>query len=244
MLVLAKAYPEYSKKHNYTICTAGITESGEWRRIYPIPFDIYLKAKYSKRNWIEYEVKNDGNRDLRKESRKIDVDSIKIMEKEDVESVRGKLRDRITTLENLSSEYKKDKTSLCVIKPRLDDFELRDRDLDKSKRDFLMYQTTIIPTFKPDMFDKLPSYKFRCCGECNGHEIFCEDIEAVELYRKMKKSHKTPEECERGVRKKLFEWMRTRDLYFIVGTHFLYGTPLIISIIYPEYHGESLSSFL
>lgn len=243
MLVLAKAYPEYSKKYNYTICTVGITENGDWRRIYPIPFDIYLKSKYSKRNWIEYKINNDGNRDLRKESRKIDVDSIEIVGEEEIESVRSKLRGRLTTLEELSNNYKKDKTSLGVIRPRLDNFELRDRDLDKSKRDFLKYQTTIIPMFKPDMFDKLPSYKFRCCDECNGHEIFCEDIEAVELYRKMKKSHKTTEECEHGVKEKLFDWMRLRDLYFIIGTHFLYGTPLIISLIYPKYYGESLDNW-
>ena len=214
MLVLAKAYPEYSKKYNYTICTAGITENGDWRRIYPIPFDIYLKAKYSKRDWIEYEIRNEGNTDLRKESRKIDVDSIRIIKKEDVESVRSNLRDRITTLEEFVLEFKKDKTSLGVIKPRLDNFELRDRDLDKSKMDFLKFQTTIIPTFKPDMFDKLPSYKLRCCDECNGHEIFCIDIEAVELYRKMKNKHKNPEECERGVRKKLYDWMKMRDTIF------------------------------
>ena len=116
--------------------------------------------------------------------------------------------------------------------------------MDKSKRDFLKYQTTLIPTFKPDMFDKLPSYKFRCCDNCNGHEIFCEDIEAVELYRKMKRVHKNVEECEYSVKKKLFDWMKGRDLYFVIGTHFLYGTPLIISLIYPKYYGEYLDRFL
>jgi hypothetical protein len=41
----------------------------------------------------------------------------------------------------------------------------------------------------------------------------------------------------------LFDWMKKRDLYFIIGTHFIYGTPLIISLFYPEYYGESLDNF-
>lgn len=35
LLVLAKAAPEASKKYEELICVAGITEKGEWRRIYP-----------------------------------------------------------------------------------------------------------------------------------------------------------------------------------------------------------------
>lgn len=244
LLVLAKAYPEFSSKYGYTICTAGITENGEWRRIYPIPFDVYLKAKYSKRHWIEYEIREDDNPDARKESRKIDLDSIKVGGKEDSESIRNMLRDRIISLEKLAVEFKKDRTSLCVIKPRLDGFELRDRIMDKSKSDFIKFQTTLTPTFRPDLFEKLPSYEFRCCKDCAGHKIFCEDIEAVEVYRKMKYKYNDPGECESAVRYKLYDWMKKRELFFIIGTHFVYGTPIIISLIYPEYHGEPLTEFI
>lgn len=244
MLVLAKAYPEFSKKYNYTICTAGITEAGEWRRIYPIPFDNYLNTKYSKRDWIEYEINNDENTDVRKESRKVVLDSIHVVGNEDTESIRNMLRSRIISLEQLKMDFKRDKTSICVIKPRLEAFDLRDRVMDKSKNAFRKYQTTLTPVFKPDLFEKLPSYKFKCCMECTcSHEVFCEDIEAVELYRKMKNKYGDSQQCADGVKEKLYDWMKKRDLYFIIGTHFRFGTPIIISLFYPEYLGESIYSF-
>ena len=45
ILITVKAYPALSKKYNETVCTAGITEEGNWIRIYPIPF---RKLKYDK----------------------------------------------------------------------------------------------------------------------------------------------------------------------------------------------------
>ena len=33
ILVIAKAYPEVSTRDGEIVCTAGITENGEWRRI-------------------------------------------------------------------------------------------------------------------------------------------------------------------------------------------------------------------
>ena len=44
IVVLAKAYPTFSKKYGQVWCLAGMTEEGEWRRIYPIPMDTYLKV--------------------------------------------------------------------------------------------------------------------------------------------------------------------------------------------------------
>ncbi|MDE1768833.1 MAG: hypothetical protein KGH67_04430 [Candidatus Micrarchaeota archaeon] len=44
LLVLAKAAPEISSKYEHLVCVAGITESGEWRRIYPIPWKIFWES--------------------------------------------------------------------------------------------------------------------------------------------------------------------------------------------------------
>ncbi len=38
ILITVKTYPTLSKKYAELVCTAGVNEAGDWRRIYPIPF--------------------------------------------------------------------------------------------------------------------------------------------------------------------------------------------------------------
>ncbi len=54
VLVVVKTYPNPSMKHDETVCTAVISESGEWLRIYPVSFR-YLAPdqQYKKWQWIE-----------------------------------------------------------------------------------------------------------------------------------------------------------------------------------------------
>ena len=77
--MIVKTYPTPSEKYQETVCTAGITESGEWVRLYPIQFR-HLKAeqKFKKYTWIEIETKKNPQ-DLRPESYKVNSDSIKIL---------------------------------------------------------------------------------------------------------------------------------------------------------------------
>ena len=60
----------------------------------------------------------------------------------------------------------------------------------------------------------------------------------------MKKKYNNAKTVYDKVKEKLFYWMKKRDLYFIMGTHFVYGTWLIISLIYPKYYGEALDKWL
>ncbi|MDF1814754.1 MAG: hypothetical protein P1V20_21290, partial [Verrucomicrobiales bacterium] len=38
ILITVKTYPTLSTKYAELVCTAGVNENGEWRRIYPIQF--------------------------------------------------------------------------------------------------------------------------------------------------------------------------------------------------------------
>lgn len=244
MLVLAKAYPEYSKNHGWVMCTAGITEEGEWRRVYPIEMDIYLKDKFSKRNWIEYEIKEKEGWDSRKESKRVITNTIKVIGNEDIESTKEILNKKITTLEDLKKDYGEDRTSLGVIKPKIESFRLKDREWDERKKETITSQTTLTPTFKADLLDKRPEYVFKCGNKgCNTHKIICEDMEAMILYKKMKNKFSNPDIVFDKVKNKLFDFMKTRDLYFIMGSHFKFPTFIIISLFYPKYYGESLERF-
>ncbi len=45
VFLTVKAYPERSRKYGACVCTAGITESGEMIRLYPIPFETFRGGK-------------------------------------------------------------------------------------------------------------------------------------------------------------------------------------------------------
>ncbi|MCK4444562.1 MAG: hypothetical protein KAW09_08460, partial [Thermoplasmata archaeon] len=117
-LLLCIAYPEISPKFEIRFCMAGITEGGQFRRIYPVPLRIYRRTEFHKRRWLEYEVSGKG--DYRKESMKIDPRSIRIGEEMPYDDVRDILEDKVTTLEKLQDLWKKDNTSIGIVKPHVD----------------------------------------------------------------------------------------------------------------------------
>jgi hypothetical protein len=77
ILVLVKALPHVGQRHGETVCCAGVTIDGQWRRQYPIHFRR-LKDQFSRWQWIEYDWVAPGADDRRKESRRVQEDSIRI----------------------------------------------------------------------------------------------------------------------------------------------------------------------
>jgi hypothetical protein len=68
ILITVKTYPTLSRKYAELVCTAGVNESGDWRRIYPVRFRRLLDGqKYRKFQWIEAEIEKSGT-DCRPES--------------------------------------------------------------------------------------------------------------------------------------------------------------------------------
>ena len=68
VLVTVLTYPCPSEKYIETVCTAGITEDGEWIRIYPIKLRL-LHERLRKFSWYDFDVeKRSSNKDFRKES--------------------------------------------------------------------------------------------------------------------------------------------------------------------------------
>jgi hypothetical protein len=238
LLVLAKAYPIISKTYEHLVCIAGITETGEWRRIYPVPWEVFWKGKdtkFKKKQWIEYELKSATSSDGRPESRKIDFDTIKPLEEEDFIKIKKLLDERLTSLEELQSKSHTE-VSLGVIKPEIKDFVWQ-----KSQS----YERTLKmggqrsldgkPAVKIETPDKMFQYVFSCSAECTkNHTVMCEDWELGELYRKMKSKYPEKMAVEK-VRSRFLDYMKDLgEIYFIVGTHNIYGTYLIISVIYPR----------
>lgn len=81
VLVTVKTYPTLSKKYDRLVCTAGITEDGEWIRLYPVPWwDLEDDKKFKKFDWIEAKVKPAKEKLNRKESHKVKEGSIEIVD--------------------------------------------------------------------------------------------------------------------------------------------------------------------
>lgn len=127
VFITVKAYPEHSKRHGDVVCTAGITDEGEFIRLYPINTRIYFGAeKIKKYDWIEVECKKVTDEKLkRKESYRVRGDSIKIIDRS-FSVYKGKApwaeRNKIilnkisSSISDLKNAFKEDRTSLGLIK--------------------------------------------------------------------------------------------------------------------------------
>ena len=77
VLILVKALPHVGHRHGETICCAGVTADGKWRRLYPIRFRR-LKDQFRRWQWIEYDWIAPGPDDRRIESRRVQEDTIHV----------------------------------------------------------------------------------------------------------------------------------------------------------------------
>lgn len=120
ILVLVRACPEKSRKHGHRVCVAGITERGEWRRLYPFPFS-YGKGLigFRKRDIIEADVTIPGN-DKRSESRKVKA-FMNLHDRKGEKEVMNRIAPLTTSIERLESLG----ASLGVVKPDVSDLEVR-----------------------------------------------------------------------------------------------------------------------
>lgn len=242
MLVLAKASPVLSRKYEELVCVAGITDAGLWRRIYPVPWEFFWKAHgtgFRKKCWISYELQSTSQSDHRPESRKVKYETIRSEEEEKWNAVKKMLDERLTSLEDLAQKNQTE-VSLGVIKPKIldffqDDKKNYDKYLGQKEQRTLLGKSAV----RLDIPDKIFGYEFYCSEHCpKPHRIMCEDWEVGQLYRNCKQhqsdgkpGYSTEEEVFQKVKQKM---LSLKDAYFIIGTHFKYGTPIIVGIVYPR----------
>lgn len=81
ILITVRTYPTISKSYLETVCTAGITEAGQWYRLYPVPLR-YLDSEqqYHVWDWIKVSTKKSTS-DNRPESRNPNCNTLEIIGK-------------------------------------------------------------------------------------------------------------------------------------------------------------------
>lgn len=242
LLVLAKSAPIVSKSYEHLICVGGVTENNEWRRVYPVPLQLFWKGYgFKKKSWIEYELRSDKPSNHRQESRKIIPDSVKQLDEEDFANIQKLLQKRLTTLEYLRSKSHRD-VSLGVVQPKIIDFYESENKhytemINKEKQMTLFGEKAV----KIDIPEKEFSYVFKCSDSCPGtHDMLCEDWELAELYRKCenyRKKGKYPDKetvFQKVKQRMLDDMLKKIEIYFVLGTHYRFDTYMIIGVVYPR----------
>ncbi len=75
---------------------------------------------------------------------------------------------------------------------------------------------------------------YSSCPKYGTDRIILIDWELNELARNIMKSDKNADSVEGKIKQKFFDFMKKRDLYFFMGTHFRFGSWLIVGIFYPD----------
>jgi hypothetical protein len=254
ILILAKTYPSPSAKHVETSCVAGINESGQPRRLYPVPFRLISGGQqFKKWQWIRVRIQK-SPADHRHESHRIFVDTIQV---EDVLATEKWWAYRRPWLEKLPSFdsfttldacREKDGISLALLHPkRLVKLEIVPADhtewteeevaklLQEQNQGNLFEQEEDRKQLK--LLKKLPFdfYYHYACDTVDGEQIYKHKIvdwEVGMLFWNCKKSHRS--EWEVPLRARLEADFAEKDLMFMMGNiHRFQHQWLIISLMYP-----------
>lgn len=248
VLITVMTYPHPSRGYQELVCTAGVTEAGEWVRLYPVDYRYREKdQQFRKYQWIELELGPTGaGNDNRKESRRPKLDSIRLLgpplgTTHDWRD-RRQIIDRLPhfTVNELVNRHELDRTSLGVVRPsRVLDLEIRKANPEwKPEWQLLFNQLRLFgPQQKP--LRKIP-YTFHYVFECSDssgkhHTAMCEDWELGVLFLKEAERLSSEDAAAESVRRKFLEDLchDDRDTRFFMGTHFPYNTWLVLGVFWP-----------
>ncbi|MFD2937081.1 hypothetical protein [Spirosoma flavum] len=249
VLITVKTYPTLSNKYDELVCTAGLTEAGQWIRIYPIQYrQLDYNSQYKKYDWVELDlIRNKA--DFRAESyRPLTLDiRPKVIAHIDYKPNWSERKAIVlptaqTNLGKIIAEAKNPqiRTSLATFKPtRIIDFDWKgvDREWSSNKTNSmrqlnLFEQRGTLLT----MIRKIP-YKFRYTFiDDNGQlsRVMIEDWEIGALYWNclQRADGDEKEACEKVGQRYFDEFVHKKDLHFFLGTtqahHLRARNPFII----------------
>ena len=236
-MILGRAAPEWSKKkRDLLICTGGVTENLEWRRLYPILIqDI---SKIHNFSWVDVKVTKEGLVDPRPESRRVVrecgsyLTEVGRVENEEV---------RKWYVESLVSDcaevMRANRETVGIVKPIIESVEMNE--IEPARTDDER-QTTLSLWASHPYFNKQVAmekrkktyakkdfevrFKFKCSPKCqsNHHNMRVLDIEFFMLYRHIFAKYQDMTVTFRKMRERLEKEFENKDFYLALGTHSSY----------------------
>lgn len=257
VLITVKTYPIPSQKYDELVCTAGVTESGDFVRLYPINFrDLPFSQQYKKYQWIELEVEKHRGRDARKESYRPNCDTIQIIG-EPIKTNRGNwderaryaLAKKARSMEELRDRQEADNTSLGVFRPKkVHDLVISSDASDwkpRFKAELQQARLWECRTVSMEPPRKVPfkfQYQFDCDdSRCKGHKMMIEDWEVGSLFWKLANAGSSHADAAQKVREKFLNYIcgPDKDTHFFVGTTLNYKKSwIVIGVFYPKLQPE------
>lgn len=212
ILIWGKTYPELSIRHIETVCTAGVLETGQPLRLYPITYRYLSGERFGLYQWITAGISKNPN-DARPESYKIDCESISVGEKLPTTSDEWGLRAefifrdkswQFASVDELLEAQRTKRTSIGIVTPRaitrveaadrseeeFQTFEEKFRDLRKrveaERAQLDMFEQATPPEMKRLEFLKARVIVSWLCqsSSCSGHKMQVLDWGLCELQRK------------------------------------------------------------
>ncbi|HEX2242141.1 MAG TPA: hypothetical protein VHK27_02555 [Gammaproteobacteria bacterium] len=226
--ILVKAFPQQSKKHEETVCCAGITEDGQQMlRLFPIRFRRLPKEQqFDRFDLVEVLATKAG--DPRPESYRVDEASIQLIEKAKTLSEEAKVRlwqpFIASSLKALHEENRQKNRSLGIVRPdsgSIKFFCKPAKDADTEDRDVAdAVQQVQQSSFLEDPLKPLEKpeyafgYTFTSAG--NPHKHIIHDWEVQAAYRHYK--HRYGAQALERLKHEYAENIPARNLHFLMGT--------------------------
>lgn len=232
-VILIKAAPQTSQKHGETVCCAGVTPYGEWRRLYPISFR-FLEDERKFGRWDVVEYRWDRPKDDRRtESRRVDANSLKILHRMKKSERWDFLQKSVVT--SLDKEISEGR-SLALLKVEVIDFSFHrvpeDRYAKQMQRfsqlrstgDLFLSDDDKITPYKPCPYE----FKYHYRSDDGRRTGTCQDWEIEATF--FKQSRKYGEKAALDYISSEFGDRYPREgMYLAMGTHSLYPETWLIN---------------
>lgn len=247
ILITVMTYPHPSRGYQELVCTAGVTEQGEWIRLYPIDYRYRPRnQQFRKYQWIEVDLLPHGaGNDRRKESRKPILETIRVLG--EPLSTRNRWEERrqiidkmpVYTVKQLRSLHDSEQASLGIARPtKVLDLRIEPADPAwKPGWQSLFDQLTLFgPVQKP--LRKIPykfSYIFECEDSNKPHNAMIEDWELGVLWLNEVDRLGDEDQAALSVRRKFLDELCSegKDTRFFMGTVFPYNTWVVLGVFWP-----------
>lgn len=201
VIILVKAFPQPSVAHGETVCCAGITESGEFKRLFPIRYrNLGKDSAFNRWDWVSFEYQKPP-RDSRRESCRVIEERIRI---DGCLSERNRsmfLNRYVSTSVHSAAESGK---SLALIRPRETKFIIKEKKIADLKKEEEKYKNAVkqmslldkdLKAIKPVPYE----FRFEFHDGSGPHDYKANDWETSAMFNRAAKRE--------GSDEKALEWM-------------------------------------
>lgn len=232
VLILVKALPQVNQNATETVCCAGVTLEGNWRRQYPVRFRQLGEKTFARWQWIKYRWRAPKS-DSRKESRRVQENSIDVLNK-------MPLSERATFLNRIevpSTSYAHENgQSLALIRPLASEFYWKRKTTEQVEADKTLYAKAAkqrsfldeeLKAFEP------PPYVFHFKHEDadGSHHHKCGDWETASMFLRFRREMRSEAAALQRMGEIFNDEYPRAGMTFALGTLFRYPTWILVGVI-------------